>query len=41
MNLEYVLARRFEPIHQSYDWRDSALLRLVSAWAMIRWTKTS
>ena len=28
MNLEYVLARRFEPIHQSYDWRDSALYAL-------------
>lgn len=25
MNLEHVLARRFEPIHQSYDWRDCAL----------------
>lgn len=25
MNLDQVVARRFEPIHQSYDWRDCAL----------------
>jgi acyl dehydratase len=28
MNLDRVLARRFEPIHQAYDWRDSALYAL-------------
>jgi len=28
MNLDHVLARRFEPIRQSYDWRDSALYAL-------------
>ena len=28
MNLGHVIARRFEPIHQSYDWRDSALYAL-------------
>jgi len=28
MNLEHVLARGFEPIRQSYDWRDSALYAL-------------
>jgi acyl dehydratase len=28
MNLEHVIARRFEPIYQSYDWRDAALYAL-------------
>jgi acyl dehydratase len=28
MNLDYVIARRFEPIYQSYDWRDAALYAL-------------
>jgi len=28
MNLDHVIARRFEPIHQSYDWRDAALYAL-------------
>ena len=28
MNLDRVVARRFAPIHQSYDWRDSALYAL-------------
>jgi hypothetical protein len=28
MNLDYVLARRFAPIEQSYDARDSALYAL-------------
>ena len=28
MNLDHVIARRFEPIHQTYDWRDSALYAL-------------
>ena len=28
MNLEYVLARRFQPVSQSYDWRDCALYAL-------------
>jgi acyl dehydratase len=28
MNLDHVLARHFEPIHQSYDWRDCALYAL-------------
>jgi acyl dehydratase len=28
MNLEHVLARRFQPISQSYDWRDCALYAL-------------
>ena len=28
MNLDQVLARRFEPIYQSYDWRDCALYAL-------------
>jgi acyl dehydratase len=28
MNLDHVAARRFAPIHQSYDWRDCALYAL-------------
>lgn len=28
MNLDHVVARRFAPIHQSYDWRDCALYAL-------------
>jgi acyl dehydratase len=28
MNLDHVVARRFAPIHQSYDWRDSAFYAL-------------
>lgn len=28
MNLDHVVARRFEPIFQSYDWRDAALYAL-------------
>ncbi len=28
MNLEHVIARRFEPAYQSYDWRDAALYAL-------------
>jgi acyl dehydratase len=28
MNLDHVIARRFAPIHQSYDWRDCALYAL-------------
>ena len=28
MNLDHVLARHFEPIYQSYDWRDCALYAL-------------
>jgi acyl dehydratase len=28
MNLEHVIARRFEPTYQSYDWRDAALYAL-------------
>ena len=28
MNLEHVIARRFEPTYQSWDWRDSALYAL-------------
>ena len=28
MNLDHVIARRFEPILQTYDWRDSALSAL-------------
>jgi acyl dehydratase len=29
MNLDHVIARRFEPIHQSWDWRDAALYALA------------
>jgi acyl dehydratase len=28
MNLEHIIARRFEPTYQSYDWRDAALYAL-------------
>lgn len=28
MNLQYVTTRHFEPIHQTYDWRDAALYAL-------------
>jgi acyl dehydratase len=28
MNLDHVIARRFQPLHQCYDWRDSALYAL-------------
>ena len=28
MNLQHVIARRFEPTHQSWDWRDAALYAL-------------
>src|ERR1700727_2639780 len=28
MNLQHVIARRFAPVRQSYDWRDAALYAL-------------
>ena len=31
MNLQYVTTRHFEPIHQTYDWRDAALYALSLA----------